>query len=214
MKKIIGKMLILSILAMGISFFTTTGLAFADSEALYRTGTDTNPWQHAGVRKGGVGVYEIKGYNHTVDLNTFASFVGTETYLGAFTNPLMTATDKSKVQSTLALMEADTDINYVGLNMIDADFNPGEYLSPDEIDDIRCDGVVEYAYEWNNIPVWGRTDTGTSSGTPTHFDVSKVSYISEHQNLGGNQPWFEASPLIQRGGAGTAWTKLRQTTPN
>lgn len=127
----------------------------------------------------------------------------------------MTATDKLRVQTTLALMEADTDIDYVGVNMIDWDLFPlGGYIEPDEIDDIRCDGVVKYAYEWHNIWVWGRSDTGTSSGTPTNFDVSSMSYVGEHQNLGGDDPWIEASPLVQHGGAGTAWTKLRQTTPN
>jgi hypothetical protein len=194
--------------------FSTSDTVHADAEAMYRTGPMPNYWVHTGVRKANSGVYEIKGYNHTVDLNSWESFIGSETYLGAFTNPTMTATDKQNVLSTLAAMAADTDINCVGMNMIDWDSSPGNYIEPSEIDDLRCDGVVEYAYEWNNHWVWGRTDTGTKSGTPTHFDVSYLAYASEHQNLGGDEPWFETSPLVQRGGAGTAWTKLKQTTPS
>lgn len=213
MKKFFGKIMILSILVMSFSSFNAVVSVFADSEAMYRTGQMPNYLEHAGVRKAGVGVYEIKGYNYTVDLNSWDSFIGTQTYLGAFTNPYMTATDKANVQSTLAAMAADTDINYVGLNMIDWDLNPGSYINPNEIDDIRCDGVVEYAFEWNNVWVWGRTDTGTSSGTPRHFDVSNMLYVGEHQNLGADQPWIETSPKVQRGASGTTWTTLRKTTP-
>lgn len=210
MKKFFGKMMVLSILAM--SFISiTAGSVFANSEAMYRSGSMGNYLDHAGVRKAGVGIYEIKGYFYTVDLNTWASWLGSNEYLGSFINPLMTSTDKTNVQSTLAAMAADTDIDYVGLNMIDWDLNPGSDIDPWEIDDIRCDGVVEYAYEWNNIWVWGRSNTGTSSGTPTHFDVSNMSYVGEHQNLGADEPWIETCPLVQRGASGTSWTQLRYT---
>lgn len=153
MKKFFGKMMALSILAM--SFVSiTAGSVFANSEAMYRSGSMGNYLDHAGVRKAGVGIYEIKGYFHTVDLNTWSSWLGSNEYLGSFINPLMTSTDKTYVQSTLSAMEADTDIDYTGLNMIDWDLNPGSDIDPWEIDDIRCDGVVEYAYEWHNIWVW------------------------------------------------------------
>ncbi|MVO99695.1 hypothetical protein [Paenibacillus lutrae] len=214
MMRRIGIMAVLSVSAASIASFSAPNSAYADAEALYRTGPMPNYWEHAGIRKAGSGVYEIKGYGYTVDLNSFTDFVGSETYLGPFTNPTMTATDKKNVLSTVAAMAADPDINYVGVNMIDWDANSGESIAPSEIDDIRCDGVVEYAYEWNNHWVWGRTTDGTKNGTPTNFDVSNIKYAKEHQNLGGDQPWFETSPLVQRGGAGTAWTKLRKTTTN
>lgn len=56
-------------------------------------------------------------------------------------------------------------------------------MSVDEVTDIRCDGVVKYAYEWNNINVWGRTDDGTFSGTTSYFDISYTSYVPYHANL-------------------------------
>ncbi|QCT01658.1 hypothetical protein E6C60_0938 [Paenibacillus algicola] len=55
---------------------------------------------------------------------------------------------------------------------------------------------------------------GTKNGAPTNFDVSNTKYTKEHQNLGGDEPWFGTIPLVQRGGAGVSWTKLRKTTTN
>jgi hypothetical protein len=68
--------------------------------------------------------------------------------------------------------------------MLNYDSNPDSYVSVSEIYELRCDAVVEYSYEWNNLWIWGKSDTGTSSGTPHHFDISYVPYVTEHNNLG------------------------------
>lgn len=190
---------------------TTTPVMAYDADARYREGS----WvafglQHAGLRKAGVGIYEIRGYNTTIQLSDWNTFINGQTYVGAFVNPSITETDQTNILETAAAMDADPEITYTAYDILDYDEYPGIYINVDEITDIRCDGVVEYAYEWRNVWVWGRSDTGTSSGTPTHFDVSYPDYVWEHNNIGADEPWIETSPKVQHGGSGTQWTQLTQ----
>lgn len=211
MKKKFSKTITLLMLSTIFGSFLVANTALAnDADARYRDGSMVNYYEHAGVRKAGVGIYEIKGPFKHVDLSTWESFIGTYAYVGSFSNPTMTSVDKMNVLSTLSAMDADPDITYTAMDMIDWTSSPGSYINVSEITDLRCDGVVEYSYEWNNIWVWGRSSTGTSLGTPTDFDISVPSYASEHQNLGSDEPWIEISPIVQHGGSGSQWTKLTQ----
>lgn len=201
------------ILILCISF-ASSSFAATSGDAVYRTGAGINNLDHTGIFSYGDGgqelVYEIKGADsYGVNLYSFSSFLGSNTYLGAFTTSDMTLDKRTAVLKTAADLDAETDIEYVWYDMLNHISNPGYYVSVSEITHIRCDGVPEYAYEWNNIWVWGKSDTGTSSGTPHHFDVSYTAYVEEHNNLGKDQPWFESSPYVQRGGSGTKWTKMR-----
>lgn len=196
-----------------ISIFATTALAADyDADARYREGSFlTYGLQHAGLRRAGVGIYEIRGYLTTIQLSDWNTFLSGYTYIGAFINPTMTNTDRTNILSTAAAMDADPGISYTAWNMLDTDPNPGTYVQVSEITDIRCDGVVEYAYEWNYVWVWGKSDNAQSTGTPQHFDVSYVPYLPEHNDyLGADYPWVETSPKVQHGGVGTKWTQLRQ----
>lgn len=194
-----------------ITLFASTSYA-ADytADARYRSGGWPNDCDHAGLRKLGVGVYEIRGPYTEIQLSSWEVFLDSKTYLGAFINPTMTSTDRTNILNTAAAMDADPDITYTALCQVDYDMFPGDYIEVSEISDIRCDGVVEYAYEWNNVWIWGKSNDNTSSGTPTNFDVSYENYCDEHDDLGYNEPWIEVSPRVQRGNAGTKWTQLRQ----
>ena len=69
-------------------------------------------------------------------------------------------------------------------------------ISIAEIDELRCDGVVEYSYERNGYNVW---DQATTPGD--HFDIS---YSTEWADEHNDSPDYteqcdeEASPLAQR----------------
>lgn len=196
---------------------STTHAADA-GDAGYRDGG----WLTFGSNHGGIysgsGVYEIKGYfGSGVVLSTFDSFKASEYFYGWFTNPSITATKRGQIVSTAAAMKADPDITYTAQAQLMYD-NTGSsgYVNVSEITDIRCDGVIEYAYEWNDLYVWGHSSNGTSSGTPTDFDISSKANVKFHANLGYNQPWIEVSPRVQRGAAPvsnpTKWTQLRPRT--
>ncbi|MBC2581540.1 hypothetical protein [Clostridium sp. DJ247] len=201
-----------TIIFSSLMIFATPASALTAPIAVYREGGTLNPFEHAGVYKADNQYYEIKGYNHTIEISTWASFIDGKS--GAYwrNNPSVDSY-RSSILSTLASLDADPGITYTMYDQLNYESNPGTYVNVSEISDIRCDGVVEYAYEWNNVWVWGKSSTGTSSGTPTHFDISYTSYVSEHANLGEDEPWIEVSPKVQRGGSSASepwkWTQFR-----
>ncbi|MGG1642456.1 hypothetical protein ACIFQM_14495 [Paenibacillus sp. NRS-1782] len=173
---------------------------------------------HGGVRGNSGVVYEIKGYwGSGVVLSDFDSFKSGKTFYGFYTNPSITDTKRSYIISMVAAMSADPEITYTAqAQLMHDDHRSSAYVHVDEITDIRCDGVIEYAYEYNDVYVWGPSSTGTNSGNPTDFDISTKVNVQYHANLGYDEPWIEVSPRVQRGAATvnnpTRWTQLRPRT--
>ncbi len=180
-------------------------------DAVYRDGTY---WflihGHAGIWAGNNMVYETQGPGCHVELNTFDAFLAGQDFWGGRFNPIMTSTDRNNIiDKADELVEAGEDIGYCFWNALQYTANPGQYIDVDEITEIRCDGIVEYCYEWNWIPVWAISDNG-QYGNPdlTRYDICDPAYVEEHNNVGSNQPWFELSPKVQCGGSGFHWTQL------
>lgn len=147
-------------------------IAFAgetNGDAIYRDGA--NGYNHAGIYKDGK-AYEIRGYGYSIDLDTLTVFKDGQTYYGPYTTSGITSTARSNVLATCAALDADSTIDYTAWAQLVTEWSPGTYVSPSEIDELRCDGVVEYAYEWNDLWVWGKANPANSSGTPQHFDIS------------------------------------------
>ncbi len=80
----------------------------------------------------------------------------------------------------------------------------GGTIDPNEIWNIRCDGLVEYCYEYNDFLVWGKNGQ--------HYDVSNYWYYMEHNNLYDliwpNNADTELAPVVQRGAKGGTSTYL------
>ncbi|MGX1984152.1 hypothetical protein EDD69_1303 [Thermolongibacillus altinsuensis] len=212
--KNIGRILISAALLFSISSYAYAASSPSGS-ATYREGGTLNTHDHAGIMKNSSTVYEIKGYNYKVDESSLTSFKDGKTYYGTFKTSSLTSTQRDSILSTAEALDNDPEITYTMYDQLNWESNAGDYISVSEITDIRCDGVVEYAYEWNNIWVWGRSSTGTASGNPTHHDISYTAYASEHANLGSDAPWIEVSPKVQRGAAPCGcdpykWTTLRK----
>lgn len=193
--------------------------AFVGGNATYREGgwiTVGN--NHAGLYYGTIGtthyVYEIQGVGSSVERNTLSVFIDGKTHYGYFENPSMSSNSRSNILATASALANNTEIGYTGFNPLSySNTNTSGYIHPNHINNIRCDGVVEYSYEFNDVYVWGKASPNNSTGTPTNFDISKASNVASHGNLGYDDPWFELGPRVQRGGADATdpwkWTQLR-----
>ena len=79
-------------------------------------------------------------------------------------------------------------------------FFPGSKIDPNEISQIRCDGVIEYCYEFNGIMVWGRNGD--------HYDISNPNWTLEHNlffwdpYILNHNPDHRLAPIVQCGGYG------------
>ena len=114
-------------------------------------------------------------------------------------NRILTFQDRKDIVNTALDLIANNPIGYPDFDLFPDCLNPigdpGSYIAADEIDKLRCDGVVEYCYEWNNIWVWGKNGT--------HYDISNADYVDEHNLCYHDQvlqnPCIRLSPIVQCG---------------
>jgi len=137
--------------------------------------------------------------------NSWSSMQDGSNYWGAKTlnNKDMTFDRRKKVMST-AWELLGYDIEYplpphpVALRH---EFDIGTKVDPWEITHLRCDGLVEYCYEYETgLEVWGKNGR--------HYDISVPDYVDEHNNLyegvWPNNPDEELAPIVQCGGNGNS----------
>ena len=208
------KVIIICLLVMSMQYiYSLTG-----ADAVYRTGSFTFGCNHAALYAGNAQVYEMPGAGDNVELHDWSTFIGNEDYLGAYYNPDMSDNDRQNILMLASVLESDPDISYTCFYAMACENNVGNIINPWEVTDFRCDGLVEYAYEYMGVPVWA-ISTATSlendhypnafgSPNPHRWDISNPDYLNEHNNLGYIFPYEELSPKVQRGGSGAQYTQL------
>jgi hypothetical protein len=116
------------------------------------------------------------------------------TYYGAYTksNQTVNFTGRRSIVST-AVSIVDAYIPYVALDAINY-YSGGNSVG--YIAEIRCDAVVEYAYEANGYIVWWPT------ANPSHWNI--LNYPGDHNDAPTppTDPSYEFSPFAQRGAPG------------
>lgn len=97
---------------------------------------------------------------------------------------------------------ADGTIGYIWEDAIDGD---GIGLNWDgtigDIDQLRCDGLVEVCYELANVEVWGRNGA----------NYLIQNFAAEHNDFGMDDPQTELCPIVQRGGVANSPTHFIST---
>lgn len=132
----------------------------------------------------------------TVTFGTWAKFLDGNTYKGVYrpkTAPSSSARD-SFVSMGRKLINEDIPYN-LGYQVMYDTGTAGTYVDPIEIKSIRCDGVIEYVYEWYNYKVYGGD----------WWDVTKNDYVTRELHSG-----FGVTPKIQ---ASSYLTKVSSSLP-
>ncbi len=201
-------------------FVISTIFCQQNGDAVYREGGWLNNQDHAGIycsncNNGSEGIIHIT-YGHHPEIVSWSEFLAGNTYHNAFSVEGLNSWDKQQiVQTALLLAEYyyfDIDYSFADM-LVDNSYN--STITPSDIEYLRCDGLVEYSYEFNTFNVWGISDTGNMYGEPHHFNVSYEPWSDEHDDLAyGNNvhPWYETSPKVQRGAYGYKWTTFRPTS--
>jgi hypothetical protein len=135
----------------------------------------------------------------TLDLLAFRT--ETTPYFGQFSYPQLSDRDRIKIPKTVSTL-ADQGILYPDWTILaplavewwgmETNTTIGA-LS--EIQRLRCDGLIEVAYEANNVMVWGQVDNNV-----TYYSI--MSYPHRHNDRPDAtiNPETELSPRAQRGG--------------
>lgn len=77
---------------------------------------------------------------------------------------------------------------------------PGSKITPNEIKRLRCDGMIEYCYEYNGHWVWGKNGT--------NYDISQTANLEEHNYFYDGDPNTGLAPVVQCGRAGGSSTYM------
>lgn len=89
-------------------------------------------------------------------IDTWNNFIDGNTYKGVYKHP---SNPNSSTRDLFVAMEkklADENIPYTYAYQVVYDWTTaGTWVNTDEIENIRCDGVVEYIHEWYGYRVYG-----------------------------------------------------------
>ena len=151
----------------------------------------------AGQASGTKRVIEADGStfsDNTVDSSFYSSFLSYgSNYYGAYqlNNRTLTFSQRKAIMAT-GVQLLDASINWTGVGAIDP-YTSTRPITISNIDNIRCDGVVEYAYEINGNQVWWHTSA------PSHWNIAN--YPDDHNDAPDTtvNPDTEMSPWSQRG---------------
>lgn len=156
--------------------------------AVYRNGVFMNLNDHAAImvensKNSTNPVVHAPGYGEPVKKGTWSEFENTHTYIATYKPKdcvMTTAVKNSFVSKALELR----GISYTVLDQIDYSAGNSYWVKPEHITDLRCDGVVEYVYEWYGYRV---------CGSQLYWNISRnlAQYKTEHSG-------FNFSPRKQR----------------
>lgn len=141
---------------------------------------------HAGIAVSGVGTSaqfaQATGKNYTTDIVSYSSFVNGNTFLGYYQPASVSYYHpyRDAVVETAEIV-ANLHIPYVAVTCITYDYIPmtQTHYNPSDIQAIRCDGFVEYCFEYEGIRLagpdnyWDITLRDTSA-QDVHYGVAAI----------------------------------------
>jgi len=127
-------------------------------------------------------------------------------YWGAYTldpnSESLSFTDRKDIISTAIELIAYAP-SYPAFNLWPDALNyfvyPGIYVYPYDIEKLRCDGLVEYCYEWNYHEVWGYNSANYDISITSNVDSHNYCFHANYQN-----PCETLAPIVQCGGHGNS----------
>lgn len=156
-------------LSLIIALFVVVAVRFSATEAnaagtwkgyaVYRDGVVFNINDHAALMdENNIGLYKpiihAVGYGNTVQWGTWNEFLDGENYLGLY-RPKNCTINSTLANSFISKARELRGISYNVLDQIVYSAGSNTWVKPENISNLRCDGVVEYTYEWYGYRVGG-----------------------------------------------------------
>ena len=163
--------------------------------ALYRDGVALNLNWHGGLLvepstyNYGDAIVQASGFNTNTSYVAYNRFLDGNTFMGVY-RPFTIMSDHQKdlVVATARTL-AGRGIGYILEDQMKANSTSSKFY-PQHIQSLRCDGVIEYCYEYNGIKVYGGNN----------WDISKNSEaeISAHKGLYNINPKRQAELYLNK----------------
>lgn len=127
--------------------------------AVYRDGVVMNVNDHAGLMDEdnisfALPVIHAVGYGEDVQWGSWSEFLNGKNYLGLY-KPNGCSITETRADSFIAKARELRGISYNVLDQIVYSAGDSTWVLPEHISHLRCDGVVEYTYEWFGWRVGG-----------------------------------------------------------
>ncbi len=197
--------LVIMSIIMIMSIFSMTAYAATGSQgyAVYRDGVLELEW-HAALMDEPNSAYSlpvmhITGPGGTVDWGTWTEFMdkSTNTFQGVY-KPNGTISDYSRDNVVAMGRKLRLEnLGYTALSQVDHFVtSSSSWVRPEDLWLIRCDGVVEYCYEWYGYRIYG---------SDTLWDITKGGIANlNHHNIANITPKKQAQNWM---------TKVQSTKP-
>ena len=203
MKRIVS---ILCALAVLVTVFSHPAEAATGMQgyAAYRDGVAVIQWHAAIMDKASSNdiypVIHARGSNYNVQYGHWYEFMdglpdypySNNNFIGYYRpKQVMSSAQRDQVTATARSLAADF-IGYIVWGQINYDdgYNPNNKttVGVNDIISMRCDGVVEYCYEFNDIRIYGND---------TYWDISKWGFnYKDHHNITSVTPRMQASDYM------------------
>ena len=184
MKKIM-LMLITVVLFVNILLVTNGYKATAatgyQGYAIYRDGVFFNTDWHAGIMDEPYSTNVLPVTHHPgsgkhVGYGSWSGFLDGNTFKGVYKpKKYAYSADRDKFVAMGRKLISESIAYNVGYQVYYNTSTSGTWVEASEITSMRCDGLVEYIYEWYNFRVYG---------SDTYWDVSKVGFWSRDHHSG------------------------------
>lgn len=149
--------------------------------AVYRDGVAGNLNDHAAIMDEGssydyLPVIQAVGYNDNVKYDSWANFMDGQNFIGVFRPKDLYSISETHANRFRSLARELRGIGYTVFDPIVYDAGSSRYVEPRNITKLRCDGVIEYIYEYYGHRV---------SGSDNIWDISINSLTNywEHSGL-------------------------------
>lgn len=166
----------------------SVGIGAWKGYAVYRDGVLGNINDHAALMdedniSHAMPVIQATGYGETVNWVSWDKFLGEQTYLGLF-KPYGCTITSARADSFIAKARELRGISYNVLDQIVYSAGDSTWVRPEHISHLRCDGVVEYTYEWYGWRVGGPDDEWdiTRNLTANYWEHSGIAITPRLQN--------------------------------
>lgn len=185
---VLGTVLVCSITAKWLpNYASAVTSGECKGYAIYRDGVMLGVNDHAGLMDENnlrcyLPIIHAPGPNQTVEWGTFDEFLSGNSFLGVY-SPKNCAMNEATRDSFVAKARELRGISYTFLKQIYYNAGENTWVLPENITDLRCDGVVEYVYEWYGYRV---------GGGDTTWDITRNS----SENLKAHSNW-KITPRIQ-----------------
>lgn len=125
---------------------------------------------------GSLPVIHARGTGQWVQYGTWSEFMNGKTYQGTYRPKVAPTSAQRDSFLSMARRLVDENISYnLGYQVYYNSSTAGTWVDPSEITSMRCDGVVEYIYEWSGFRVYGSN---------TYWDVTKASVSARESHSG------------------------------